>query len=224
MIMKTKKRFYIIALLLVPICLLLLVSNSAIDINQNDQLRVDYVGTKSHQVKIDYVNREKGFVFLAKSKISLADKEYIKATLLKSQSIIYVCGKGLRLTKTSSIYDYIAKRGAHGKGAPRDEFKMALESYPWQMINDTILITSPFELDDDHYFILTTIPGNKRLTPVEYYPITNELVLTKDYFKQNHIDIKENVEYQFRVDYYNKGECEETITDDFKFEYIPIIF
>ena len=222
--MKTKKRIYIIALLLVPICLFLLLSNSAIDINQNDKLRIDYVGTKSHQVKIDYINREKGFVFQAKAKIGLADNEYIKATLLKSQSILYVCGKGLKLTKTSSINDYIAKRCAHGKGAPREEFRMALESYPWQMISDTILITSPLTLDKDHYFILTSIPGNQRLTPVPYYSVTNELVLSKEYFEQNHIDIKEKVEYCFRVDYYIKGEYEETITDDFKFEYIPIIY
>ncbi len=225
MIMKTKKRFYIFALLLVvvPICFFLLAGNSSINIADNDELRIDYVGSKSHKVKIDNVYREKGYCFRAKAKIELADKEYLKVTLLKTQSLLYICGKGLRLTKTNSISGYVGKRSAHGKGSPYDEFKGSLESYPWQMISDTILITSPFVLDRNHYFIFTHISDNKRLTPVPYYPHTNELVLSKEYFQRNQMEIKEGKEYCFRVDYYIQGKCEKTITENFKFEYLPII-
>ena len=96
--MKTKKRFYILSLLLVFVCFCLWGSKkrSAIKIDANDKLRIEHVGTISHKVKINGTDLRKGDVFLAKDKIKLGDNEFICVTHKKGGFGIKICGKGLK--------------------------------------------------------------------------------------------------------------------------------
>ena len=72
-------------------------------------------------------------------------------------------------------------------------------------------------------FYLTTIPGNKRLTPIPFYPKTNELVLSKEFFDENQIRIDDGQTHRFLVEYYEITGRHDTISDNFKIEYIPDI-
>lgn len=222
--MKSRVKYVLFSLFLLSICFILWSAKkySVIDISKNDELRIEYVGTKTETVTINGIERKKRDVFKANAKIHLGEREYIKVTHKKSGALIFISGKGLRLSGKNSVVSFIHKRYARGKGF--SDFTKTIESFPWQMTSDTILISSPFTLDKEHYFILKTVPGNKRLSPVPYYSPTNELVISNQYLQKNGIFLEEGHEYGFHIEYIDLvNNVSEAVSDNFIFEYIPLI-
>ena len=150
----------------------------------------------------------------------LSKGEYIKVTNKRTGASFYISHKGFKVTGSSSVSSYIRKRYAAGKG--KSDFGDILKMYPWQMVNDTLRIPTTMKLDNKHGFILKTIPGNMTLSHVPYDTTTNELVLTKGYFHDNNIQMKEEQDYVFNVEYW-VGNTNEAITNDFVIQYVPLI-
>lgn len=192
--------------------------NTHIDIRDNDSLRIELVGTKSHIIMINGISYYKGSVILANQDLKLSKGEYLKVTNKRTGASFYISHKDFKLTGTSSASTYIKKRYAAGKG--KSDFGAILRSYPWQMVNDTLRIPTTMKLDKKHGFILRTIPGDIALSPIPYDPETNELILTKDYFLDNNIRIKKGQDYTFHVEYWADDE-NRAITDGFVIQYIP---
>lgn len=219
--MNMKKHIFVIAVLIsaVSICVGFRTHKSYVDIRDTDSLRIEFVGSKDKKVEIKKIRRSQGFVFLAKEKVAFSEGEYIKVTNKRTGVSFYVSQKGFKLTGTSNVSAYIKKRHAAGKG--KSDFGAILQSYPWQMVNDTLRIPTVMQIDDDHGFILRTINDNMELK-VPFDTVTNELVLTKDYFLDNHIQLIENNDYIFLVEYWDHNNFE-AITDRFIIQYIPVI-
>lgn len=219
--MKTLKQPLIVVLLLMTILMSFGFRNhkTQIDIRDNDSLRIEFVGTKSHRVIVDNkIKCSKGSVFLANQHLKLSKGEYLKVTNKRTGASFYISHKDFKLTGTSSASTYIKKRYAAGKG--KSDFGSILQSYPWQMVNDSLIIPTSMKLDNKHGFILKTIPGNMKLSPIPFDPETNELVLTKRYFLDNNIQLKKGRDYTFHVEYWADDE-NRAITNCFVIQYIP---
>ena len=217
--MKNPNKIFFVALLLIAVCLSFGYSKrkTVASIERDDRLRIETVGNKTGTVLIDDTLRKRGDKFIAKQKITLLDNEYIVVTNMRTGARQTLRNSELRSSKTSSFYTFIRKKHAAGKG--RSDFKALLERYPWPMIEDTIRIPTSMRLDDDHYFVLKTIPGYKELTPIPYDPETNELVLTKEYFQENNIKLEEGIDYTFFVDYWYFPD-HQVLTDSFIIQYV----
>lgn len=221
--MKTLNQSLIVGLLLLTVLVSFGFRNhkTQIDIRDNDSLRIEFVGTKSHKVIVDNkIKCSKGSVFLANQHLKLSKGEYIKVTNKRTGASFYLSAKGFKLTGTSSASTFIRKRYAAGKGV--SNFGEMLQLYPWQMVNDTLRIPTTMKLDNKHGFILKTIPGNKALSPIPYDIETNELVLSKNYFLDNGIQMKKGNDYTFHVEYWT-GDENKAITDRFIIQYIPLV-
>ncbi len=215
-----KELFLFLSLLLVS--QVALSQNSPLSIEKSDLLLLTKVGTSNQQVKIDGALRTKGFRFTPDKKIELHKGEYIKVTNLNTGvPDIRICGNDLINTQSSTISKYIQVKKASGKGVA--EYGKFLERLPWYMVEDTLYIPTKYLLDNHHAFLLKTIHGNKYLSPICYDKKTKELVLTKDYFIKNSIDLTPGNVLQFRVEYWEGHDKSQVLTDNFYLEYIPII-
>lgn len=194
---------------------------SIVDIRDNDLLRLEYVGTHSKKVTIGGQERSKG-TFYANNTIKLNEKEYLRVTNIRTGRQFYLSGKGFRLLGTYTASSFIRKRYAIDKGASSDDFRESIEAFPWQMVNDTILIHCPLLLDNDHGFTLTYIPTNQPLPPIPQNQELGEILLTKSYFQENGIFLDDKMEFRFHIDYWNTDKAT-PISDNFIIQYIPFI-
>lgn len=216
----------ILALVFLQVC----AQNSNLLVNESDTLRLDKIFTSNHKVKIDSVWRSRGYFFRASQKIELNENEYIVFTNLSTgRPQLRVCNKDFDDTIKISIFDVFSARMLATKGiqAPNDPINSYpstnyFDIYPWNMIEDTLLIPTKYILDEIHGFILKTIPGNIVLEPVPFDYTTNELVLSKDYFMENGILLEDGKDYQFRLEYWEGNSKTEVITDYFIIHFIPI--
>jgi len=216
----------ILALVFLQVC----AQNDIRLVNDSDILRVDKIFTSNHMVKIDSVWRSRGYFFRASQKIELNENEYIEFTNLSTgRPQLRVCNKDFNNKKKISIFDVFSARMLGTKGIqdsndPINSYpsKYYFDIYPWNMIEDTLLIPTNYILDEIHGFILKTIPGNKILEPVPFDYTTNELILSKDYFLENGILLEDGKDYQFRLEYWEGDSKSEVITDYFIIHYVPI--
>lgn len=195
--------------------------HTSLSIYDGDTLKLIKVGTSTKQIKIDGVWRTRGYNFTPDKSIELDKGEYIVVTDL-TQGIfnITICGNELIETNASTVERFIHTKGARTKGS--DGFGKFLSSFTWYIVEDTLYIPTKYLLDNDHGFLLKPIPGNDFLKcPINFDPPTNELVLTKTYFEDScNFPLTPGLKYQFRVEYWNKDEFVEFITDKFFVEYI----
>ena len=217
--MKNPNKIFFVALLLIAVCLSFGYSKRKTvgSIERDDRLRIEKVGNKTGKVKIDDTPHKRGDKFIANQRITLLGSEYIVVTNMRTGARQTLTNKELRLSKTSSFYTFIRKKYAAGKG--QSDFKSLLERYPWPMIEDTVRVPTSMRLDDDHGFVLKTIPGYRELSPVPFDPETNELILTKEYFQENEINLEEGSDYTFFVIYWEVPD-HQIITDNFIIYYI----
>ena len=217
--MKNPNKIFFVALLLIAVCLSFGYSKrkSVVSIEREDRLRIEKVGNKTGRVKIDDIPHKRGDKFIAKQRIALFGNEYIVVTNMRTGARQTLHSSELKSSNTSSFYTFIRKKYAAGKG--QSDFKALLERYPWPMIEDTIRIPTSMRLDDDHGFVLKTIPDYRELSPVPFDPETNELVLTKEYFQENDMQLEDGINYTFFVIYWDLPDYQ-TLTDSFVIQYI----
>lgn len=195
-------------------------SNIVIDIKDTDTLWLEHVGTKTGIVTIDGMKLSQGCEFIANKFVDLKNNDYIIVINKRTGDELEISAKGLESTNKKTVSSFIRTRCGVEKGI--SDFGELLESFPWQMINDTINIPTAMILDDSHYFILKTIPGNIDIKRIPYNPETNELVLTKTFFQENNIDLIEDIDFTFYMEYCD-DEGRIAVTDKFIIQYIPII-
>lgn len=216
--MKNPNKIFFVALLMIAVCLSFGYSKRKTvgSIERDDRLRIEKVGNKTGIVKIDDTPHKRGDKFIANQRVTLLDSEYIVVTNMRTGARQTLTNKELRWSNTSSLNTFIRKKYAAGKG--RSDFKALLERYPWPMIEDTIRIPTSMRMDDNHYFFLKTIPDYRELSPIPFDTVTNELVLTKEYFQENDIQLEEESDYSFFVIYWDEPNLQ-VITDEFIIQY-----
>ena len=217
--MKTLNHLFLLITLVVTAAQAM-AQHSPLTIDESDTLLLTKVCTSNQKVKIDRVFRARGFSFTPEKEIELKEGEYIIVTNLNTGiPDIIICGNDMIATKSSSIRKFILTKIVSVKGF--GGFSEFLSNYTWYMVEDTLYIPTKYLLDKRHAFLLKTIPGDDWLSPIPRDTISNELVLTKDYFNKNNFRLEPGKGYQFRVEYWEGHDCKEVITDNFKLEYLP---
>lgn len=190
-----------------------------LDIKESDVCMIEYVNTDTGYIKVG--NNEiktKGQCFYAGQTIHWhSDKHSVKVRNMRTGEILRFCAKEF----TNEIHNitswYIKKNRIYDKGGISMNDILANTFY---MIDDTVSIKSKLPMDDNHGYIVSTIPGNIKFI-LPYDSDTNEIVISRLLLKNYNIYI-EKAPMRFHVEYW-KCDKPEALSDNMKIEYIPEI-
>ena len=220
----------IIFLLVLPLVLAADKKNNIVDVSPTDIFHIDYVytpsqGLNSGKISIGNKTLQKGCEFQASQSISWIYKtHYIIVTNMRNGNRYKISECDYKDTNASSLLEYIRRKYIADKGSRLDikqsinEHRKYLSRFTWSIINESVEIPVTLTLDDNHGFIIKSIPGSLEVV-LDFDDETNEIIITTEMIQSMGIELKNLENFKFHLEYEHNG-IKEPITDSFSLRYI----
>lgn len=192
--------------------------NINIDIYEDDICIIEYVNTNTGYIRIGNQELKKGQRFYVSQTIHwCSDNHSLKVRNVRTGQILGICAKQFKNEAGSLLSWYIRTKKLDSKGYTAMK---NLLSQTFYMIDDTIRIQSKLYMDDNHGYIVRSIPDNIEII-LPFDDETNEIVISRQLLKKHGIQI-ENAPLRCHVEFW-ENRNPKALTDNMRIEYIPDI-
>lgn len=190
-----------------------------LNVKESDVCTIEYVNTDTREIKVGNGEiKTKGQCFYAGQTIHWQSKEHsLKVRNMRTGEILRFCAKEFNDEISNVASWYIKKNQTYVKGTATMH---SILSNTFYMIDDTIRIKSNLLMDNNHGYIIKTIPDNNEII-LPYDEETNEIVISRYFLKKHNINIQE-CPIKLHIEYW-KYDNSQALTDNMKIEYVPEI-